>query len=60
MKKMILTGVVALSTLTGCQTLDSALAATGSVLNKTGDVLSGDFRGLAPAKQVTLTEIWKD
>lgn len=46
--------------LTGCQVVDSAMSATDGILNKTGDILSGDFRGLAPAKKATLSEIWKD
>lgn len=60
MKKTIMAVGVSLLALTGCQALDTALSATGSVLDKTGDVLSGDLRGLAPAKQATLTEIWTD
>lgn len=60
MKKSILALGITCMALTGCQTLDSALSATGGVLDKTGDILSGDFRGLAPAKQATLTEIWND
>lgn len=62
MKKIIL-GVsvgVMFTALVGCQTMDGALATTGSILDKTGDLLSGDFRGLAPAKQATLTQIWTD
>jgi len=58
----IKTFFVALSflSLSGCQTLDSAMSATDGILNKTGDILSGDFRGLGPAKKATLSEIWKD
>lgn len=53
---------VALSflSLSACQTLDSAMSATDGILNKTGDILSGDFRGLGPAKKATLSEIWRD
>lgn len=46
--------------LAGCQTLDSAMSATDGILNKTGDLLSGDFRGLAPAKKTSLNEVWQD
>ncbi|WP_038343864.1 lipoprotein [Acinetobacter sp. A47] len=46
--------------LSGCQALDSAMSTTDGILNKTGDILSGDFRGLGPAKKATLSEIWRD
>jgi hypothetical protein len=62
MKNNLLLGLscMAMFALTGCQALDGALAKTGSMLDHTGDVLSGDFRGLGAAKQATLTEIWTD
>ena len=60
MKKMVLVFGTTVFMLAGCQTLDTALAKTGSVLDTTGDILSGDFRGLGAAKQATLSEIWTD
>ncbi|KPB13137.1 hypothetical protein [Pseudomonas amygdali] len=46
--------------LSGCAGLDQAMSMTNGVLDQTGDVLSGDFRGLAEARETTLTEIWRD
>lgn len=60
MKKMMLGLAITAVLLSGCQTLDTALAKTGSVLDATGDILSGDLRGLGAARQATLTEIWND
>jgi hypothetical protein len=60
MKKMMLGLAIIAVLLSGCQTLDTALAKTGSVLDATGDILSGDLRGLGAARQATLTEIWND
>ncbi|MBD8184723.1 hypothetical protein [Pseudomonas viridiflava] len=46
--------------LSGCAGLDQAMSVTNGVFDQTGDVLSGDFRGLIEAKQATLTQIWSD
>ncbi|MGN2434945.1 hypothetical protein [Pseudomonas syringae] len=46
--------------LSGCAGLDQAMSMTNGVIDQTGDVLSGDFRGLTDAKETTLTEIWGD
>lgn len=46
--------------LSGCAGLDQAMSVTNGVFDQTGDLLSGDLRGLTAAKQTTLTEIWND
>ncbi|MGN7740900.1 hypothetical protein ACTJKT_13005 [Pseudomonas sp. 22526] len=46
--------------LAGCEHLDSAMSTTSSVLDQTGDILSGDLRGLGESKHATLTQIWND
>ncbi|MCF5674841.1 hypothetical protein [Pseudomonas syringae] len=46
--------------LSGCAGLDQAMSVTNGIFDQTGDLLSGDLRGLTEAKQTTLTEIWND
>jgi hypothetical protein len=46
--------------ISGCESLDQAMSMTDNALNKTGDLLSGDLRGLTEAKETSLTEIWRD
>lgn len=56
----ILAGLALAGLLTGCESMDGAMSSVGSVLDGTGDVLSGDFRMLADAKPATLGDIWSD
>jgi PBP1b-binding outer membrane lipoprotein LpoB len=46
----------------GCTSMDGAMSSTSDFLDTTGDVLSGDFRGLTAAQRTTMTEMavdWK-